>query len=92
MPKLAATVLALGLAASALAAQAPRADSTVYTTAAVTLRQQPNHHAATVARLAARTRVRMAACAKGWCEVGVSGLSGYLPQHTLSANPKRKGR
>jgi SH3-like domain-containing protein len=69
--------------------QAPRPDSTVYTIAAVVLRQEPNSRAQVVARLAAWTAVRMASCAKGWCEVGVNGLSGYLPRRTLSARGPR---
>jgi len=75
--------------AATLAAQAGHVDSTVYTTIAVTLREQPNLHARIVARLPADTPVRRAACAKGWCEVGFSGLSGYLRQSTLSARRPR---
>ncbi len=89
MPKLVAAMLACCVSASALAAQSGNVDSTVYTTVAVTLREQPNLHARIVAHLPAATRVRKAACAKGWCEVGFSGLSGYLRQSTLSAKRPR---
>ena len=89
MPKLAAAMLACCFSAATLAAQAGPVDSTVYTTMAVTLREQPNLHARIVARLPADTRVRRAACAKGWCEVGFSGLTGYLRQSTLSAKRPR---
>ena len=88
MPRLAAAILVVCFSASTLAAQA-HSDSTAYTTAAVILRQEPSNHARSVARLAAETRVRMAGCAKGWCEVGVNGLSGYLPRLTLSVTPKK---
>lgn len=83
--KLAAAILALYLSASALAAQAGQVDSTVYTTVAVPLREEPNARARIVARLPADTRVRMAGCAKGWCEVGFNGLSGYLRRRSLTA-------
>ena len=89
MRKLAAAMIAWCLSASALAAQSGHVDSTVYTTVAVTLREQPTLHARIVARLPAATRVRKAGCSKGWCEVGFSGLSGYLRQSTLSAKRPR---
>ena len=77
-------VFALCWSASGLTAQAGHVDSTVYTTMAVTLREQPNLHARIVARIPAATPLRMATCAKGWCEVGFSGLSGYVRRSALS--------
>jgi hypothetical protein len=87
MPKLASAVLAICLSASALAAQAQLADTTAYTTAAVSLRAKPDPAARSVARLAAETPVRFASCQNGWCQIAVNGLSGYLPRLSLSLKP-----
>jgi uncharacterized protein YraI len=87
MPKLASALVALCLSASALAAQAPLANTTAYTTAAVTLRAKPEARARSVARLAAETPVHVSACENGWCQAAVKGLSGYLPRLSLSLEP-----
>jgi len=87
MPRLAAAVLALWFSASALAAQAKVADTTGYTTAAVSLRAKPDPGARSVARLAGDTPVRFSSCQNGWCQTAVNGLSGYLPRLSLSLQP-----
>jgi len=87
MPKLASIVLAVCLSASALAAQAKLADTTGYTTAAVSLRALPDPAARSVARLAGETPVRFSSCQNGWCQIAVNGLSGYLPRLSLSLQP-----
>ena len=77
--------LALALGAALSSAQAPTLrDTTAYTTTAVPLRTSPDARAPLAARLAARTRVRVASCAKGWCEVGANGLTGYVRRAVLS--------
>ncbi|SRR6266516_1012692 len=83
MPKLASAVLAIGLWASALAAQAKLADTTGYTSAAVSLRARPDPGARSIARRAGETRVRFSSCQNGWCQIAVNGLSGYLPRLSL---------
>jgi len=75
------------LATSALAAQAKLADTTAYTTAAVSLRVRPDASSRSVARLVAETPVRFSSCQNGWCQVAVNGLSGYLPRLSLSLEP-----
>jgi len=87
MRKLFTAALAVCLSASALAAQAQLADTTAYTTAAVTLRARPNARARSVARLAAETRVHVTACENGWCQAEVKDLAGYLPRLSLSLEP-----
>ncbi len=87
MPKLASAVLAFFLSASALNAQAKLADTTAYTTAAVSLRARPDPGARSVARLAGETPVRFSSCQNGWCQIAVNGLSGYLPRLSLSLQP-----
>src|SRR3954447_23409092 len=87
MPKLASAVLAICLSASSLAAQAQLADSTGYTTAAVSLRAKPDPGARSVARLAGERPVRFSSCQNGWCQIAVNGLSGYLPRLSLSLQP-----
>jgi hypothetical protein len=87
MPKLASVILAICLSASALAAQAKLADTTGYTTAAVSLRARPDLSARSIARLAGETPVRFSSCQNGWCQIAVNGLSGYLPRLSLSLQP-----
>ena len=87
MRKLTSAVLALCLSASALAAQAKLADTTAYTTAAVSLRARPDPQSRSLARLAAESPVHVVTCASGWCQVEVKDLSGYLPQTALSLEP-----
>ncbi len=87
MRKLTSVVVALCLWASTLAAQAKLADTTAYTTAAVSLRVRPDASSRSVARLAAETPVRFSSCQNGWCHVAVNGLSGYLPRLSLSLQP-----
>lgn len=87
MRKFLTAALAVCLSASALAAQAQLADTTAFTTAAVTLRARPDARARSVARLAAETPVHVAACESGWCQVDVKDLSGYLPRLSLSLEP-----
>lgn len=84
MPRLATALLALCFSASALAAQATLADTTAYTTAAVTLRAKPDARARSVARLAAETPVHVSACENGWCRAEIKNLAGYLPRLSLS--------
>jgi hypothetical protein len=87
MPKLASAVLAICLSASALGAQAKLADTTGYTTAAVSLRARPEPGSRSVAQLAGETPVRFSRCHDGWCQIAVNGLSGYLPRLSLSLQP-----
>jgi len=87
MPKLASALLGLCLSASLLAAQAKLADTTAYTTAAVTLRAKPDPRARSLARLAAESPVHVATCESGWCQVEVKDLAGYLPRTALSLEP-----
>jgi hypothetical protein len=87
MPKLTSALLAVCFSASALAAQAKLADTTGYTTAAVSLRARPDAQSRSVARLAGETPVRFSSCQNGWCQIAVNGLSGYLPRLSLSLQP-----
>jgi len=87
MPKLASALLAVCLSASALAAQAQLANTTAYTTAAVTVRARPDARAKSVARLAAESPVQVSACDNGWCQITVNGIAGYLPRLSLSQQP-----
>jgi uncharacterized protein DUF3761/SH3 domain-containing protein len=87
MPKLASALLAACLSASALAAQAQLANTTAYTTAAVTVRVRPDARAKSVARLAAESPVQVSACVNGWCQIAVNGIAGYLPRLSLSQEP-----
>ena len=87
MPKLASALLAVCLSASALAAQAQLANTTAYTTAAVTVRARPDARAKSVARLAAESPVQVSACDNGWCQIAVNGIAGYLPRLSLSEQP-----
>ena len=87
MHKLSTVVLALQFAAIPLAAQAQLANTTAYTTAAVTVRARPDPRAKSVARLAAESPVQVAACENGWCQIAVNGTAGYLPRLSLSAEP-----
>ena len=87
MPKLASAVLAICLSASALAAQAYPADTTGYTTVAVSLRAGPDPAARSIARLAGDTPVRFSSCQNGWCHATVNGRLGYLPRLALSLQP-----
>ena len=87
MPKLASALLALCFSASAVAAQAKLATATAYTTAAVTVRAQPDARAKSVARLAAESPVQVSACGNGWCQIAVNGIAGYLPRLSLSQEP-----
>lgn len=84
MPKLAFVLLAVCLSASALAAQAQLANTTAYTTAAVTVRARPDVRAKSVARLAAESPVQVSACGNSWCQIAVNGITGYLPRLSLS--------
>ena len=84
MPKLASALLAVCLSASALAAQAQLANTTAYTTAAVTVRARPDARAKSVSRLAAESPVQVSACENGWCQIAVNGIAGYLPRLSLS--------
>ena len=87
MPKLASALLAVCLSASALAAQAQLANTTAYTTAAVSVRARPDARAKSVARLAAESPVQVSACGNGWCQITVNGIAGYLPRLSLSQQP-----
>jgi uncharacterized protein YraI len=87
MSKLFSAILAVCLSASALRAQANFADTTAYTTAAVSLRARPDPQARSVARLAAETPVHVSTCENGWCRAEVKDLSGYLPRLSLSLEP-----
>ncbi len=87
MPTLASALLAVCLSASALAAQAQLANTTAYTTAAVTVCARPDARAKSVARLAAESPVQVSACENGWCQIGVNGIAGYLPRLSLSQQP-----
>jgi len=87
MPKLASALLAACLSASAFAAQAQLANTTAYTTAAVSVRARPDARAKSVARLAAEAPVQVAACANGWCQIAVNGIAGYVPRLSLSQQP-----
>src|SRR5712691_9822200 len=87
MHKLASALLAVCLSASALAAQAQLANTTAYTTAAVSVRARPDARAKSVARLAAESPVQVAACGDGWCQIAVNGIAGYLPRLSLSQHP-----
>ncbi len=87
MPKLASALLAVCLSASALAAQAQLANTTAYTTAAVSVRARPDARAKSVARLAAESPVQVSACGNGWCQITVNGIAGYLPRLSLSQEP-----
>ena len=87
MRKLFSVVSVVCISFSPLAAQANHSDSTAYTTAAITLRAQPNDHARSVARLAGETPVGFSSCQNGWCQIAVNGLSGHLPRLSLSLRP-----
>ena len=87
MRKLSTVVLALQFAAIPLAAQAQLANTTAYTTAAVTVRARPDARAKSVARLAAESPVQVSACENGWCQIAVNGITGYLPRLSLSLEP-----
>src|SRR5712691_6326864 len=87
MHKLASALLAVCLSASALAAQAQLANTTAYTTAAVSVRARPDARAKSVARLAAESPVHVSACGNGWCQIAVNGIAGYLPRLSLSQEP-----
>ena len=87
MPKLASALLAVCLSASAPAAQAQLANTTAYTTAAVSVRARPDARAKSVARLAAESPVQVSACGNGWCQITVNGIAGYLPRLSLSQEP-----
>ncbi len=87
MPKLASALLAACLSASALAVQAQLANTTAYTTAAVTVRARPDARAKSVARLAAESPVQVSTCGDGWCQIAVNGIAGYLPRLSLSQQP-----
>ena len=84
MRTLSTVVLALQFAAIPLAAQAQLANTTAYTTAAVTVRARPDARAKSVARLAAESPVQVSACGNGWCQIAVNGVAGYLPRLALS--------
>jgi len=87
MPKLATALFALCFSASSLAAQAQLANTTAYTTAAVTVRARPDASAKSLARLAAESPVQVSACQNGWCQIAVKGIAGYLPRLSLSQQP-----
>ena len=87
MRTLTTVVLALQFAAIPLAAQAQLANTTAYTTAAVTVRARPDARAKLLARLAAESPVQVSACDNGWCQIAVNGIAGYLPRLSLSAEP-----
>jgi SH3-like domain-containing protein len=87
MRTLSIVVLALQFAALPLAAQAQLANTTAYTTAAVSLRAKPDSNARSLGRLGAETPVQVVACENGWCQTAVNGLNGYLPRLSLTAEP-----
>ena len=87
MRTLSIVVLALQFAAIPLAPQTQLANTTAYTTAAVTVRARPDPRAKSVARLAAESPVQVSACENGWCQIAVNGIAGYLPRLSLSAEP-----
>src|SRR5258707_12056423 len=80
-------VLALQFAAIPLAAQAQLANTTAYTTAAVTVRARPDARAKSLGRLAAESPVQVSTCGNGWCQIAVNGTAGYLPRLSLSGEP-----
>ena len=87
MRTLTTVVLALQFAAIPLAAQTQLANTTAYTTSAVTVRARPDPRAKSVARLTAESPVQVSACEKGWCQIAVNGTAGYLPRLSLSQQP-----
>src|SRR6266508_1669286 len=87
MRTLTTVVLALQFAAIPLAAQTQLANTTAYTTAAVTVRARPDARAKSLARLAAESQVQVSACGNGWCQIVVNGIAGYLPRLSLSQQP-----
>ncbi len=77
--------LASFLAGGSLSGQQPSsADTIAYTTALVTLRDRPFVNAQAVARLPARSPVRLYTCSEGWCSVSSRGRAGYVLSEYLT--------
>jgi len=77
-----AFIVALSTLGSSLCAQAQ--DTVASTTVQLTIRVRPLVTAPVVTRLPAGTRVRLGACADGWCRVSAGRSSGYALEEYLT--------
>lgn len=83
------SLLVIASTAPQLRAQSPPAlhDTTAYAATAIPLRAKPAVNAQIVDSLAAGAKVRVHACADGWCTVTATNRSGYVESGSLSLEP-----